>query len=67
MSKENNQEALVEFDINRVMELMGSKVANLEVQLAHSQAANEAYARKVKAMQEEMDKLQSLTKSKKKD
>lgn len=40
-------------DANQVIGRLASKIANLEMQLAHSQALNEAYEREIEKLKEE--------------
>ena len=41
-------------DANQVIGRLASKIANLEMQLAHSQALNEAYAKKINELEEKL-------------
>lgn len=43
----------VTYDINSVVSKLCIKIANLEAQLAHTQAANEAYQSRIKELEEE--------------
>lgn len=46
----------ISYNINDVVNRLGAKVANLEVQLAHEQTANEAYAARVQELEKELKK-----------
>lgn len=48
----------VKYDINAVTGRLSAKIANLEVALAHEQAAKEAYIKRVEELQEEQKRLQ---------
>lgn len=50
MSKE------VTYNVNNVINSLGLKIANLEVQLAHAQAVNDAYAKKLQELEEKKEK-----------
>lgn len=42
----------IKYDINQVVGRLASKIANLEMQLAHSQALNEAYEQELNEIRE---------------
>lgn len=44
----------VEYDINAVTGRLGAKIANLELQLAHVQAINEAYVKRIEELEEKL-------------
>ena len=46
----------IQFDINAVTSRLSAKIANLELQLAHAQAVNDAYAKKLQELEEKKEK-----------
>jgi len=41
-------------NLNDIIGKLGVKIANLEIQLAHAQAANEAYLKRIKELEEKI-------------
>ena len=41
-------------NLNEVIGKLGAKIANLEIQLAHAQAANEANLKRIKELEEKI-------------
>lgn len=48
-----------EYDINAVTGRLSAKIANLELQLAHVQAINEAYVKRIEELEEKLKKKDS--------
>lgn len=46
----------VTYNVNNVINSLGLKIANLEVQLAHEQAAKEAYMKRVEELEKKEEK-----------
>lgn len=44
----------IQYDINVVIGHLGAKIANLETELAHMTAINEAYAKKINELEEKL-------------
>ena len=44
----------IQYDLNAVISRLSAKIANLETQLAYVQAANEAYAKRIEELEEEL-------------
>ena len=42
----------IKYDVNQVVGRLASKIANLEMQLAHSQAMNQAYEQELNEIRE---------------
>lgn len=46
-------------NLNDIIGKLGAKIANLEIQLAHAQAANEAYLKRIKELEVENKELET--------
>ncbi len=54
----------VKYEISSVTGRLSAKIANLEVQLAHTQAANEAYAARVQELEQQLKDVDMVEKEK---
>ena len=41
-------------NLNNIIGKLGAKIANLEIQLAHAQSANEEYLKRIKELEEKI-------------
>jgi len=48
----------IEYDVNQVIGRLASKIANLEMALAHSQALNQAYEAELQKLKGKEDKAE---------
>lgn len=46
----------IQYDLNVVIGHLSAKIANLEAQLAHAQAINDAYAKRIEELEKEIEK-----------
>lgn len=49
----------LKYNLNDVIGKLAAKIANLEIQLAHAQAANEAYLKRIKELEVENKELET--------
>lgn len=45
----------IQFDINAVTGRLSAKIANLELQIAHLEAVNEAYVNRIKELEQKLE------------
>lgn len=49
----------IQYDLNVVIGHLSAKIANLETQLAHMTAINEAYAKKINELEEKLEETKN--------
>ena len=45
----------IQYDLNAVIRHLGTRIANLETQLAHMTAINEAYVKKINELEKKLE------------